>query len=82
MLPGVSSVEDCLHRCIEEPSCKIYTYFGPTDPLSHVCILFTNCVLHHECTDCVTGIARNCTVCSFEDTLPDGSCLQDGDSGH
>ena len=44
-------------------------------------MLFSSCdTIIDSCSDCHTSPA-NCQVCSFEDTLPDGSCAPDEPTG-
>ena len=45
-----------------------------TSAFRHLCILYSSCdTVITSCSDCHTSPA-DCQVCSFEDTLPDGSC--------
>ena len=40
----------------------------------HTCFLFTSCEeFFAECEDCTTGLAE-CSICTFEDMLPNGLC--------
>ena len=40
----------------------------------HMCFLFSSCdVFTDTCIDCSSGVLQ-CTVCHFQDTMPDGSC--------
>ena len=40
----------------------------------HMCFLFSSCdVFTDTCVDCSSGVLQ-CTVCHFQDTMPDGTC--------
>merc|ERR1712130_689046 len=64
----------------DQPLCKQYTYFGDQHPFRHFCLLFSDCEqFSTDCSDCYTGVPI-CTICNFEDTLPDGTCGENSDT--
>merc|ERR1712037_129326 len=70
----VDSVDKCDLLCSENPMCQFYTYLGEGNHFRHTCLLYSSCeVFTTDCEDCTTG-KPECDICTFENTLPDGSC--------
>ena len=67
----IPSEPDCRTICGETEGCVAYTFFGPSNPLSNLCILFNDCTeVIEDCLDCLTGFLP-CNTCDFGDTVND-----------
>jgi len=73
-IPEVPTVDECEEICKTEDNCTFFSYFGESNSLSHLCLLYSMCdEVDEACEDCVIGVP-DCQVCSFEDTY-NGKCI-------
>jgi len=70
----VLTPDECEAICKDSLECAFFTYYGETNFLSHLCLLYKACDnVDETCQDCVIGVSE-CQICSFENTM-NGTCI-------